>query len=92
LAGEKFFREEFSLLLLRRKMNKDEVNVDRRSTTMEAEKAILEAYARGLLSRGVAMQQAWPGLVRRPSSANEHPWHRAPLSLTRGNARHETIC
>ena len=38
-------------------MNKDAVDVDRPLTTMEAEKAILRAYARGVLSRGVAMQK-----------------------------------
>ena len=38
-------------------MNKDAVGVERPLTTDEAEKAILGAYARGVLSRGGAMQQ-----------------------------------
>ena len=38
-------------------MHKDEEGVDRGVSTEEAEKAILEAYAHGVLSRGVAMQQ-----------------------------------
>lgn len=49
-------RSQFAVVE-REKMNKDAVDVDRRSTMMEAEKAILGAYARGVLSRGVAMEQ-----------------------------------
>lgn len=38
-------------------MNKDEEGVGRGLTTEGAERAILEAYACGVLSRGVAMQR-----------------------------------